>query len=156
MKKETSIKAVLASQTAAAVAPSQLRRGLVAEILPTGEILATFPEEITSRRVLCGFLEICDRPILTLQTGDAVLVLMPQTLGETGCVLGRIGRYQGTDAEYTEPQHIVIEAKKELKLKCGESSIEMRRDGRLLIKGVDVVANAKRNNRIKGGSVQIN
>jgi hypothetical protein len=136
--------------------PGQIRQGLVSELLPTGEVLVTLPRERSSRKVVCNFLEISDRPALSLEIGDRVLVLMPQGLGEEGCVLGRIGIYQGADAEYAEPKHIVIEAKKELKLKCGDSSIELRRDGKLLIKGVDVVANAKRTNRIKGGSVQIN
>src|SRR6185503_3817166 len=121
-------------------AQHQFQQGVVAEILPTGEIMVSFPADKSARNVRCDFLEVCDRPILSLEIGDKVLVLMPGGPGENGCVLGRVGRYPGADAEYTDPKHVVIEAKKELKLKCGDSSIELRRDGKLLIKGVDVVA----------------
>ena len=55
----------------------------------------------------------------------------------------------------TQP-HVLIEAMESLKLVCGESSIELHKDGKLLIRGNDVVTRAKRTNRIKGGSVAIN
>ena len=41
-------------------------------------------------------------------------------------------------------------------LKCGDGSIAMRRDGKILIKGLDLVSHAARTNRVKGGSVAIN
>lgn len=60
------------------------------------------------------------------------------------------------EASGDPPDEIVIEAGKRFVLKCGEARIEFREDGRLLIRGTDVVSSAKRTNRIKGGSVAIN
>jgi len=127
-------------------------RGVVVELLETGEILVDVPGD-PPRRTLCDFLQTTDGPALSLEPGHVVLVLLPRTLKEHGCVLGRVGRYRRPDQESNDA---VIEAKKSLTLKCGQSSIEMRRDGRLLVKGVDVVTRAKRTNKIKGGSVHIN
>jgi hypothetical protein len=130
-------------------------RGEVVDILQTGEILVDVAGK-KSQRILCDFLEVCAQPLLVLRPGDAVLVVLPGTLEEKGCVLGRVGPYVSPDSSEGEPRSIVIEAKKDLTLKCGDSSIELRRDGKLLIKATDVVSHAKRTNRIKGGSVQIN
>lgn len=136
---------------------SLIQRGLVVELLETGEILVEVDGEMP-RRILCGFLETSDQPTMSLEPGDAVLLFLPKTLEEKGCVLGRIGRYRRPEkeSEGSERQHVVIEAKKELTLKCGESSIAMRRGGKVLVKAIDVVSRAKRTNKIKGGSVRIN
>jgi hypothetical protein len=95
------------------------------------------------------------------------LVLVQPVLGVDfdAVVVGRIadGRPAATrradEAPVTEaltPDHVVLQAKQSLTLRAGEASITMRDDGKILIKGHDVVSHAKRTNRIKGGSVAIN
>ena len=54
------------------------------------------------------------------------------------------------------PAELVIEATSQLTLKCGDGSITLRGDGKVLIKGKDLVSHAQRMNRIKGGGVAIN
>ena len=54
------------------------------------------------------------------------------------------------------PDELVLEAKHTLTLRVGDGSITIREDGKILIKGKDLVSHAARTNRIKGGSVQIN
>jgi len=51
---------------------------------------------------------------------------------------------------------VVFEAKKEIVLKCGESSITLTKAGKILIKGKYLVNRSSGVNRIIGGSVQIN
>jgi len=51
---------------------------------------------------------------------------------------------------------VQVQADKELTLQCGRSSILLRRDGKIVIKGVDVVSRASGANKIKGGLVNIN
>jgi hypothetical protein len=53
-------------------------------------------------------------------------------------------------------ERLVLEAKQQIELRCGESSITLRKDGKILIKGADLVSRASRSNRIKGASVEIN
>jgi hypothetical protein len=96
---------------------------------------------------------------LVLATGDVVLVLPPIDERTMGIILGRIG--SSHDAEDVAPSEsvvdeMVIEAKESLTLKVGDGSITIRKDGRILIKGKDLVSHASRANRIRGGSVQIN
>ena len=51
---------------------------------------------------------------------------------------------------------MVLEGKREIVLKCGEASITLRSDGRMMLRGAYVETYAKGVNRIKGGSVKIN
>lgn len=49
-----------------------------------------------------------------------------------------------------------LEGEDEVVLRCGKSSITMRRNGRIVIRGVQVESRATGRNRIKGGAVLIN
>lgn len=53
-------------------------------------------------------------------------------------------------------KRIEVNGKDEIVLRCGEASITLRRNGRIMIRGVYVETRAKGTNRIKGGSVLIN
>jgi hypothetical protein len=62
---------------------------------------------------------------------------------------------EGTDATI-DGKRVVLEGKDEIVLRCGQASITLRRNGKVLIRGVQVETHATGTNRIKGGSVQIN
>ena len=51
---------------------------------------------------------------------------------------------------------LVLNAEEELVLRCGSASIQLRRDGKLIIKGSELVSRASGTNKIKGGLVNIN
>lgn len=53
-------------------------------------------------------------------------------------------------------RRLVIEAEDELVLRCGKASITLRRNGRVVIEGVQLESRAAGANKIRGGSVQIN
>lgn len=53
-------------------------------------------------------------------------------------------------------QRVVIEGKEEVELRCGEATIILRANGKVVIRGAYVETRASGTNRIKGGSVQIN
>lgn len=94
------------------------------------------------------------------ELGDEVLMWHSGVKGERGVVVGRIRLDYAAGPHSRETagsqNELVIEAKKNLILKCGEGSITIREDGKILIKGKDLVSHAQRMNRIKGGSVSIN
>lgn len=89
-----------------------------------------------------------------LNCGATVLVfkgdgnLPPVVLG----AVGPLTTSHGNDA----PETLVLEATDELTLRVGDGSITIRKDGKILIKGQDLVSHATRMNRIKGGAVAIN
>ena len=51
---------------------------------------------------------------------------------------------------------IAIEASDQLVLRCGESSITLHANGRVVIKGNEIESHARGTNRIKGGAVRVN
>jgi hypothetical protein len=53
-------------------------------------------------------------------------------------------------------RRVSLTAEDEIELRCGEASITLRRNGRLVIRGAYVETSSTGTNRVKGGSVQIN
>jgi hypothetical protein len=53
-------------------------------------------------------------------------------------------------------QRLVFEGKQEVLLRCGKSSVLLRRDGKVLIRGSHLVSRASGTNKIKGGSISLN
>jgi len=99
----------------------------------------------------CDWLEQGDSGGGPLAPGDRLLIAC-DARGQWACAIGRIGRYTAP-----KPQaNLTLEATESLALKCGESSLEMRADGKVLLKGDDVLIRAKGTQRIRAGNVAIN
>jgi hypothetical protein len=72
---------------------------------------------------------------------------------ETQVVPARVG--EGVEIE-RDGDRIVLEADREIVLRCGEASLTLTRAGKVLIRGTYVLSRSSGVNRLKGGSVQIN
>jgi hypothetical protein len=133
-----------------------VRRGRVSALLDGGSV-AVVCDGIDRAHPCCDVLRTSETSQLELTVADIVVVLLPAGEDERGVVLGRIGPPRAAAAASEEvPDELVLEASKNLVLKCGDGSITIREDGKILIKGKDLVSHAKRVNRIRGGSVAIN
>jgi hypothetical protein len=53
-------------------------------------------------------------------------------------------------------EKIVFDAKKEIVLRCGKGSITVRADGKIVVKGTNLLSRSSGPQRIKGASVNIN
>jgi hypothetical protein len=132
-----------------------LVRGLIVSLLESGEIQVVVPPDADTR-LRCDFLETAASSTLRLIPGDVVLLMPPAAPGQNGCVLGRVGRYRDPQQQPAPAERVVIEAGEALTLRCGESSVEMRQDGKILIRGNDVVTRGEHTAKIKAGTVEIN
>jgi hypothetical protein len=97
-------------------------------------VLLVFEQERSDRPVVVGWIE----PPPVLRT-------------DRGCAR--------TDARLeasVDGRRVVLNAEDEIVLQCGEASITLRRNGRIVIRGAYVETRSRGVNRIKGGSVQIN
>jgi hypothetical protein len=56
----------------------------------------------------------------------------------------------------TDGRRVVIEGSEEVTLVCGKSSITLTKDGRISLRGVEILSRASRANKIRGASVSIN
>ncbi len=131
--------------------PATLQRAKVLDVDEHGALSVTVSDEKAA--FAADTLRTSDASPLAFLPGDDVLVWIPPE-GSRAVVVGRIGSSAGDEARL--PGELVLEAKKGLVLRVGEGSIEIRADGKILIKGKDLVSHAKRMNRIKGGSVSLN
>jgi Domain of unknown function (DUF6484) len=53
-------------------------------------------------------------------------------------------------------ERVVLQGHTEVQLRCGEASVTLRADGKLLLKGAELVAQARGTHKIRGATVQIN
>ena len=131
--------------------PGEICRGTVFRCLSDGLIDVDLE---SGTRIKCRLLETSPEPP-ALASGDTVLIWQPAA-GESGVVMGRVSVAPVAPPRRKVPDELVLEAKKGLVLRVGDGSITIRADGKILIKGTDLVSHAKRTNRIKGGSVSLN
>ena len=127
---------------------SGLLAGRLSRIDGDGSLVVELPG-LGAQRV--AWLESADNRALRLIPGDQMLVAPPQG-GAPAVALGRIGRYVAP----APSDHVTIEASQSLTLKCGDASVDLRADGKLMIRGDDVLLRAKGTQRIRAGTVAIN
>ena len=123
-------------------------RARLASVEADGRLLVNSQD---GRTFLCDILIESGAAGMALQVGDDLLVLPPSP-DHLGIVLGRIGRYVPPRMQV----QFTLETTESLTLKCGESSLELRADGKVLLKGDDVLIRAKGTQRIRAGNVAIN
>ena len=125
--------------------------GRVVQVTPNGELLVDYPGNqagpLRARVAASGPLDKPDQPVLLVfENGDASLPII------VGAVSDTIGDSRLTPAR----GELKIEAKNELILVCGKSSITLRSDGRVIVKGAEILSRASGTNKIRGASVKIN
>ena len=57
---------------------------------------------------------------------------------------------------YADGKRVAIDATEEILLTCGDSSIRLDRNGKITVKGLNVVSRASASNSVKGATVRIN
>ena len=141
------IEALEATGLAPSIASAALRAELVAL-----ETDGTFMVRCDHGPVIrCDMLEGAFGSSGVPEPGDRLIVLAP-TVSALGCVVGRIARYRTPRTE----ANITIKASESLRLQCGEASVDLRADGKVMVRGEDVLLRAKGTQRIRAGTVSIN
>jgi hypothetical protein len=96
-------------------------------------------------------------------TGSAVVIVCEDGDPRRPIVLGVIEDSKPVAHISTDPVTVqadgdtyVVEAEREIVLRCGDASITLTRAGKVIIKGAYIVSHASGYNRIKGAAVDIN
>lgn len=103
------------------------------------QVVLVFEEGDPYRPIVLGLLQA--RPVRTEDTAADVV----------GSISPRARRHVRVDGE-----RVQIEARRELVLQCGKSSITLRADGQVYVKGVKIVSRARGLHKIRGANVRIN
>jgi len=151
MSAKTATAQIYELQPIEAVKPTPDFKSLRAELLVVDEDGSLLVRAANGFEFQCDWLENSQNANIELEPGDRLLCI-PPTEQEPGIALGRIGKYQKPQLQ----QNVTIEASETLTLKCGEASVELRSDGKAMLKGEDVLLRAKGTQRIRAGTVAIN
>jgi Domain of unknown function (DUF6484) len=102
-------------------------------------------QSLEHTRVLLAFEG--GNPALPIVIGFLHRELFPEPADSSG---------RGQQNTVIHGRKVVITADEEITISCGESSLELKKDGKLVAKGTNVVSRASRSNKIKGAVVAIN
>ncbi len=101
--------------------------------------------------------------VLAFENGDPTLPLILGLMPESGCAEGQLAQHEKGDSSaapdvvlQVDGRRVHIRAQEEIVLECGNASITLRRNGRVVIRGNYVETYSEGTNRIKGGQVRIN
>jgi hypothetical protein len=122
--------------------------GRVVMIEANGDVLVDFRGNelgpVRARVATNETLDGKDEPVLLLfENGNRRLPIIVGVL--------RPGARRGTPK-----RQLVFEAGEEIVIACGKSSLTLRRDGRIVIKGTELMSRASGTNKVRGATVQIN
>ena len=118
----------------------------------------------------CYFLRTAAGALPKLQPQDLVIYRVPEMDEEYGVVLGVIEKYAAFDGKVAkklkkndisqmttlEDKVLHIKAHDGLVIECGKSTIILTKDGKIQVKGNDILSRARGMNKIKGAGVNIN
>jgi hypothetical protein len=150
---------------------SGVRIGSIAEITDKGHVFVDFPGNIfgplTAR--FAGSMEPKLRKIFTAAGNKVLLVFEDDdpklpiiidticgSLDETSDKDPVALQMDETENVFIDGKRFTFDAKEQIVLRCGKSSITLTRAGKILIRGAYLLNRSSGVNRIKGGSVQIN
>jgi len=148
---------------------NQTRKGIVLEVMDEGLILIQDNAD-TNAIYPCYFLRTAAGALPQIHTNDPVIYRVPELNEDYGVVLGVIEKYTSLDNKVAkklkkqeisqmttlEDKVLHIKADDGLVIECGKSSIILTKDGKVQIKGDNLLSRARGMNKIKGAGVNIN
>ncbi len=114
--------------------------------LPSGELR----QAVTTLALATNELENA------IERGDRALV---QRCGDEFVVSGLIRALPALPGEATSDEssdELVLRSNHRIVLRCGEASLTLTRDGRVLVRGKDVLSRARQRNQVTGAIVRLN
>ena len=125
--------------------------GKLVEQKADGALIVNFPQNTLGPLVARTLVE-------DIHPGASVLLAFDGGDPTRPIILGILHDRARTDGQtlHLKAKRIVLEAEDELLLECGEGVVEARRDGKVSLKGRDVLSRATRTNKIRGATVLIN
>ena len=123
--------------------PSELKGATDRHLSEPLEVLLAFEQQQADKPIVTGVLSnaITNMDVHTIELQESMEAALADAEEKSAIVDGK---------------KIALEAHEEIQLKCGKSSVTLKKNGRIIIKGTEVLSRASRTNKIRGGSVAIN
>lgn len=127
------------------------------------QVALLFTQGTNPRPIVIGFLysplqQVLDNLFDSSEVITAIDEQADQTVFDTTITTTRemIDTNLQTDTVHVDGKRVVLEGQEEVVLKCGEASITLTRNGKVVIRGKYLLSRSSGINRILGGSVQVN
>jgi hypothetical protein len=144
--------------------------GQIVQVTADGQALVDFPGNLGGPIVARSVVEIPPRSFDDLHHGIPVLLVfengdltLPIILGVVRDTLYPSGSHEEVTLSAKKPGDVIVdgkkrvfEAKEEIVLRCGKSSITLRKDGKIVVKGTQLISRSSGTNKIKGSTVSVN
>ena len=122
-------------------------RAEITEIGPDGRAKVLIPAVLGEVQLFAQSLV----PVTLASVGRQAAVAM---MDDEPLILGLI-QPPAPEVE-ADGEKLILEARREMTLRCGKASITMTADGRVTIRGTQVLSRSDGPNRVQGASVQLN
>jgi hypothetical protein len=145
----------------------QIGTAVVEDISPDGVPMVVLRGEERAREALsllrfpsadAASDAILGRSVLVLVNGSGLPVILgvvSQRLWETREAEAQLPVGEARSVQ-VDKKLVNLEASEEIRLTCGKSSLVMRRDGTVVVRGVTITTRATQSNKIRGATVSIN
>jgi hypothetical protein len=127
------------------------------------QVALMFTQGSDPRPIVIGFLysplqQMLDNSIEKTVMPLPVLEAMDQIVFDESAAasIQSVNVSQHGDTVHIDGKRVVLEGQEEVVLKCGEASITLTRNGKVVIRGKYLLSRSSGLNRILGGSVQVN
>ncbi|HVK54194.1 MAG TPA: DUF6484 domain-containing protein [Burkholderiales bacterium] len=145
---------------------SSPRVGHIVGALPSGQVTVDFPGNPRGPVAARTTVQVASEQV----QGSAVLLLFEEGNPGKPVIVGFVQdairepasvelppeKMQRPSTAVIDGKRVVLEASEEIVLQCGRGSITLTSDGRIVIKGAEIVSRAARAHKIKGATVNIN
>lgn len=133
-----------------AIAPGH-EVGTLVRVTPGGDLWIRRPSLPCSRRVRSVV------PLSVSDLGKDVLILCAPTKNGEDIVIGCfVEATPPPNSVEIDGQHIELEGRRSISMRCGKANIELRADGRIMLNGENITTKAKQANRLLGGTIYLN
>lgn len=140
-----------------------IRIGKISSVKEGGQILVDYPDNpfdpVNARAVIDIASDDVDKSVLLSFENNApqhpIIVGLIRDKAVNTVKKITVMKNEVKDV-FVDGKKVVFDAEKEIELRCGKSSLIMKKDGRIVIKGTQVVSRASSVNKIKGAAVRIN
>ncbi|MDH5231869.1 MAG: hypothetical protein OEY38_17550 [Gammaproteobacteria bacterium] len=132
------------------------------------QVLVKIDNEIYPIRHCAGRV-IADGVLAKLEPGDWLVVMFDAVQPEQSLLLDRVYNLQEIELNpfkkekaklkteiMVDEKLLSLEAMEQLSLRCGDSAIILDKNGKITIRGKNLISHSEGMNRIKGGAVNIN
>jgi len=135
--------------------------GRIVAVTQAGSAVVDFPDNKVGPILARSILQVSpeQEPIdsnspvlLVFERGDPALPIIVGFVRDELMAL----RTKRPQAAPVGAQKVTLDAKSEILLRCGKSSILLRKDGKIVVKGAHIVSRSSGPHKIKGASVNIN